>query len=144
MRIVKHVKQYFTAFPLIMTCISLGAASYICLFWDTDTSSGAALIWQLALCSFLCAFTSLCGCTRDGRELSKRALLLRMVLCFVYVNVVVMGCGFAFGWFRAEDWRMLLGMELTICAVFVAVTAALYCRAKREAARVNEKLKSRG
>ncbi|MDD4074789.1 MAG: DUF3021 family protein [Eubacteriales bacterium] len=143
MRAVKLVKQYFTVFPLVMTCISLGAAAYIELFWHTDTSSGASLIWQLALCSFLCAFTSFCGNTRDGRELSKRALLIRMVLCFLYVNAVVMGCGFAFDWFHAEDWRMLLGMELTICAVFAAVTAILYCHAKRDAARVNEKLKGR-
>ncbi|MDO5111008.1 MAG: DUF3021 family protein [Clostridia bacterium] len=142
MKPMRLLKQILSVFPIIMTGVSLAAAAYIGLFWETDTSSGAALIWQLALCAFLCSFCVFFG-NRKERELSKHAQLFRAVLCFLYVNAVVMACGFAFGWFHAEDWRMLLGMELTIVAVFAAVTAVFYARAKKDAARVNERLQSR-
>ena len=143
MKAIRWLKQVFTVFPVLMSCISIAAAAYIELFWESDTSSGAELIWQLALCSFLCAFSALLSNNKEGREPSKRGLLVRTALAFVYVNAVVMTCGFVFDWFHVEDWRMLLGMELTIIAVFAAICVMLYRRAKKDAARVNEKLQSR-
>ena len=139
----RKLKLVFSVFPIIMCCVSLAAAAYIELFWEVDTSSGAQLIWQLALCSFLCSFCALFSADASVRKLSARSLSLRALLCFVYVNVIVMICGFIFGWFHTENWHMLLGMELTIIAVYAAVCLVFYLRARRDAQRVNEKLNSR-
>ena len=138
-----RIKKVIVAFPIVMTCASLAAAAYISLFWETDNSSGAELIGQLALCSLLCSFSALLFGDEGGRAERRRGAVLRALLCFFYVNAVVMLCGFAFEWFRAESWAMLAGMELTILAVYAAVCGVFYSRARRDAALVNEKLRSR-
>lgn len=129
MKFTHQIKTVLRVFPIVMTCVSLAAATYIALFWEVDTSSGAKLIWQLALCSFLCSLSALFS--EKKHELSKRAFLLRTALFFLYTNVVVMLCGFAFEWFHAEDWRMLLGMEATIVVVFVIICFLFYRRSKK-------------
>lgn len=143
MKILTRIKPVFTVFPVIMSCVSLAAAAYIELFWETDTSSGAQLIWELALCSFLCSFCPLFYGAGGVRGLSARSIFLRGVLCFLYVNSVVLLSGFAFDWFHIRDWRMLLGMEITIIAVYAAVSAVFYLRARKDAERVNQRLQSR-
>lgn len=137
-KLIAAIKKVLQIFPAMMTGISLAAAAYIELFWDTDTSHGAALIWQLALCALLCSVTVLFADKK--REPSNRKFLLYMLLNFLYINAVVMLCGFLFEWFRAEDLGMLLGMEGTIVVVFAIICSLFYRRAKKDAALVNERL----
>ena len=77
------------------------------------------------------------------KEISKQAMLIRNLLYFLFVNVVVLGCGFWFGWFYISDWRMIAGMEACIVFVYCSVVAISYYMESRVADRMNRKLKER-
>ena len=77
------------------------------------------------------------------KEISRYAMLVRTILYYIYVNVVVLGLGFLFGWFSFRNGLQVLGMELAIAFVYLVVYLVSYWTQCQEAKRMNEKLKGR-
>lgn len=68
---------------------------------------------------------------------------LPILLYFLYVNVVVLLCGFFFGWFQFESIKMIAIAEFTIGIVFFTVAAVTYLTDCRTADRINRRLRER-
>ena len=80
----------------------------------------------------------------DGeQEVSKKSMLARIVGYYVYVNVIVLLCGFLFGWFSFGNWKQVLGMVMAIAFVYLAVGVLSSWLEYREAERMNRKLEGR-
>ena len=75
--------------------------------------------------------------------MSKKYMLARIVGYYVYVNVIVLLCGFLFGWFSFGNWKQVLGMVMAIAFVYLAVGVLSSWLEYREAERMNRKLEGR-
>ncbi|MDE6662817.1 MAG: DUF3021 family protein [Lachnospiraceae bacterium] len=134
---MKKLENLLFTFVCVTSCVVFATAVYITIFWP-QAKFGVEIIWQILSVSFL---TSLGVCFYPKKEVSSKVALVRNILYYIYVNVVVLGCGIWFGWFYADNLPMVLGMLILIALVFILVSIAIWNRAKRMAILMNERLK---
>lgn len=144
-RIIKETQSVLAYFFRITTSVVFVSAVYITVFWGVDGEFSVRLLWQILGSSAVCA---LCSCLVfssqvSGKELSKRGMQIRMVLLYIYINVIILSCGFIFEWFYLSDWKMILGMELCIAFTFCAVTVLSYFADYKAAEKMNQRLQER-
>lgn len=144
-RIIKETQSVLAYFFRITTSVVFVSAVYITVFWGVDGEFSVRLLWQILGSSAVCA---LCSCLVfssqvSGKELSKRGMQIRMVLLYIYINVIILSCGFLFEWFYLSDWKMILGMELCIAFTFCAVTVLSYFADYKAAEKMNQRLQER-
>ncbi len=139
-RILHYLWNVFAWITTGVTCVT---AIYIIAFWGADTSVGVEILWQILLVSAVCSLGTLILLYNEKREFSKKEMLVRCCLLFVYVDVIVLTCGFYFHWFYFSNWKMVAGMELCIIAVFVCTMTLSSLAAQKEADAMNKKLRER-
>lgn len=142
--VIKRLQFTLDIFTRITTGVTCVTAVYIGIMWGSDTELTVSILWQILGVSALCTLGSFLFPCGTGREISKGSMLRRTILYFVFVNAVVLGCGFLFGWFYLSSWKMVAAMEICIIAVFAAVRGAGYFAEYKTAERMNEKLRERG
>ena len=139
--ILEKIRAIFQMYLQIVALVILAAAIYITVFWGYDCEVDGDILWQIMGVSALC---SLCTpILMSQKELSKRTMLFREMIHFLMINVIVLFSGFCFEWFYVSDWKMIVGMELTIVAVYVGVCTIAYRMSQRTAEEMNQKLKER-
>ena len=137
--ILEKIRAIFQMYIQIVAFVILGSAIYITVFWGYHCELDGDILWEIIGVSALC---SLCTpILMSKRELSKRAMLFREILHFVMINVIVLFSGFCFEWFYVEDWKRIVGMELTIVGVYIAVCTIYYVMNRKTAEEMNRKLK---
>lgn len=141
-RFIKYMQIIFSVYVKITTFVVLAAAVYIGVFWGADTELSVVILWQILIVSGICSLVSLVPMNGE-KELSKASLLFRNALSYAYINIVVLGFGFYFNWFYFSNWKMVLGMEICILMVFIAVMLTEYFIEYKTAEKMNEKLKER-
>ncbi|MBD5445666.1 MAG: DUF3021 domain-containing protein [Lachnospiraceae bacterium] len=134
---MKKLENLLFTFVCVTSCVVFGTAVYITIFWSQATLL-VDILWQMLSVSFL---TSLGVCFYPKKEVSAKSILIHHILYYIYVNVVVLGCGIWFGWFYADNLPMVLGMLILIALVFILVSIAIWNRAKKMAFLMNERLK---
>lgn len=134
---MKRLKSLLFVFVCVTTCVVFVTAAYITVFWP-KASLEVDILWEVLIISFL---TSLGVYFYPGEKASSKTVAACYVLHYIYVNIVVLGCGSWFEWFYIDDLAMVLGMVFAIAAVFFLVSAAEWNRTKRMAALMNECLK---
>lgn len=136
--IKKRVVELLLTFCMVTTGSVFVCAVYNKIFWSGDTFLDADIFWQLLAMAFVC---SLGNFIHPYREISRRRELFDRGLHYVYINVVVLGCGYGFGWMDIENIFMLAAMTLGILVVFVIVSFAIYRLHERETENLNRMLK---
>lgn len=139
-RILYYLWNVFSSIVTGVTCVT---AIYITAFWGAGTSIDLEILWQILLVSAVCSLGSLILLYNKKREFSKKEMLVRCCLLFVYVDIIVLTCGFYFHWFYFSNWKMVVGMELCIIAVFVSTMTLSSLAAQKEADAMNKKLRER-
>ncbi|WP_432649978.1 DUF3021 family protein [Huintestinicola sp.] len=133
---MKKLSRIAKLFTMIASGILLVATVYITVFWGPDTEISIKVLWQIIAAAALCSLVELIFPSGE-KEPSKKAMLILTILCFVYVNAVVLTCAFVFEWIRNKDPLMITAMELCIIAVFAGVYAIGYFSDRREAEKMN-------
>ena len=134
---VKRLRDVAFVFVCVTTCVLAVTALYITVFWQ-QAVLGVEILWQILGVSFLC---SLVAGFYPQREIGKKALLCIYVCHYVLTNAIVLGCGIWFEWFYLDNLPMVLAMLLAIAAIFVFVSAVVWRRGKKQAERMNERLR---
>lgn len=75
------------------------------------------------------------------RTPGKTEMGIRMLLHYLLVNLIVLGAGLWFGWYRIDHLWSVLSMMISIAAVFAVVSAIEMTKSSKEAKQMNEKLK---
>lgn len=140
MRIIESMIELFMR---ITTGILLVAAIFITVFWGWDNKLNVMILWQILLVAVVCTMGSLLFLLGNGKELSKKAMLGRMILYYIYINVAVLALGWYFEWYTLNNWQQVLGMVVAIAVVFFAVEIISYRAENRMAQRMNERLRER-
>lgn len=136
--IKKRAVELLLTFCMVTTGSVFVCAVYNKIFWSGDTFLEADILWQLLAMAFVC---SLGNFIHPYREISRRRELLDRGLHYVYINVVVLGCGYGFGWMDIENIFMLAAMTLGILVVFVIVSFVIRRLHERETENLNRMLK---
>lgn len=138
--IVKDTLHYFS---IITVAVIIVAASYITVFFGAQADIDVRLLWQILIVSLFCSFSHLWFCHNDKRELGKKEYLFRWFLCYIYVNVVVLGFGFGFRWFEPSNIFMVIGMLVGIIVAFAIIGGCIFILDLRTSNEINQKLQER-
>ena len=130
---MKKLREVLRCFVYVTSCVILATAIYIGIFYRESME----ILWQILLVSFLCSLGIL---FYPDRAMSKREAILRILLHYVEVNTVVLGCGVWFEWFDIRNPWMLMGMLILITIVFIVVSWLQWKRESRLAALLNTRL----
>lgn len=134
---MKKLKDLLFAFVCITTGVTFVTAVYITVFWP-QARLEVDILWQILFVSFLCS-VGICMFP-EHQEANKKRTIILYFLSYLEINVIVLGCGFWFEWFNADNIWMVVGMEVAIAFVFLLVSAALWNWNKRLAVEMNGKL----
>ena len=133
---MERLNRVLNVFTAVTTCTTIAAAVYGQIFTD-GSIFGIEILWQILLVSFLCSIET---ALYPDHELSKRVTLITRVLNYIYVNLVVLGCGFVFKWFEADRLPEVLFMEILILIVFLVISIPIWSKNKKEAEEMNDYL----
>lgn len=135
---MKKIEFLFRVFSTVTVCVVTAVALFTTVINPADSMSPATL-WQILLVSFLCTLGSLIHPWR--RTPGKIEMGIRILLHYLWVNLIVLGAGLRFCWYRTDHLSSVLSMELSITVIFVIATVIEMTKSFREAKRMNEKLK---
>ncbi len=134
----ERIRFLFYVFSLVTTCVVIAVAVFTNLLEPSETVESAVL-WQIPLVSFFCSLGGLIypwdRCCR------KREMAVRVGVHYVYINMVVLGAGFWFRWYRTDHLGSLAVMVVTIALVYVVVSVISWRRSAEDARAINERLK---
>ena len=136
----EKVKNLANIFSKITVCVLFASAVYISALWGLDAQISVRILWQIIIVSAVCAVPILMYPTKNEKELSKKGMIVRQIIYFVYVNIAVLGLGRAFGWFYLEKPEMVVFMEGLIIGVYVIVNLVVYMNDRIAADSMNRKL----
>ena len=139
----KRLEAMVSLYVKIATGILFVTAVYISVFYGWKEELQVKILWQILGLAGICTLGSLILPVDGGEEVSKKSMLARIVGYYVYVNVIVLLCGFLFGWFSFRNWKQVLGMVMAIAFVYLAVGVLSSWLEYREAERMNRKLEGR-
>ena len=134
---MKKIKDIFYTFVCVTTCVVFATALYTSIFWP-GVALDSSILWKILMVSFLCSLGIL---VYPEREVGKHLMLCIILLHYVWVNIVVLGCGLWFEWFLSDNLWQVLGMVLLIAVIFAIVSLVCWKRGKQMAALMNTKLK---
>lgn len=140
--ITKYIKSVLGVFAKITTWTLLSAACFISIFVGKEMVLDVMLLWQILGLSFLCAAGSVLFFL-NAESVTRRNMLIRFSLCYLFINAVIMAGGLIFGWFLLSNWKMVLAMFVLVAAGYGVIVLVSYKLSEREAALMNEMLKKR-
>ncbi len=133
---IERIKVVLTTFCYVTTCVVCGTAIFMDVFYEAP-QNGPEILWQILLVSFLCSIGTL---IYPDREMSGREMKIRIFIHYILVNIIVLGCGNGYRWFRVGDVGMVIGMLVVIAAIFAIVSGVMWHQEKKEAEQLNKKL----
>lgn len=137
-KIKKRMVELLLTFCMITTGSVFVCAVYNKIFWPYDSSLDEDILWQLLALAFLCSMGNF---LHPYKEISRRRVMAEKILHYLYINAVVLGCGYGFGWIDKDNVSMLLVMLLGILLVFVVVSFVVWRLHARESENLNWKLR---
>lgn len=135
---LNKIKEMLYTFSYVMTGVIFATAIFITVF-HPELHFSVTLLWQIIGTSAACVFGNLLY--PKNVELPKKQLIIRIILHYLYVNLVVFVCGYCFDWFNIENIKMVLAMALLIAVIFIIVSAVLWSGDKKTSELLNKRLK---
>ena len=130
-----QLKVMFDVFTKVVTFVLIGSSTY-CLIFFPEIALTIDFIWELLLCSFLTSLGTLLY-----TDSSMKLTIIKCILHYIWVNIVVVGCGLIFDWFNANSLPQVLSLLLMIATIFLIVSALTWHKAVKTANLMNDKLK---
>lgn len=137
-KIKKRMVELLLTFCMVTTGSVLVCAVYNKIFWPYDSSLDENILWQLLALAFLCSMGNF---LHPYREISRKRGMIEKVVHYLYINAVVLGCGYGFGWIDKDNVPMLIVMLLGIFLVFAVVSFVVWRLHARESENLNRKLR---
>lgn len=134
---MRRLKDMFYVFVCVTSCVLFVTAVYITIFFQKAVF-GVEILWQILGVSFLCSIANI---FYPQREVSKKTMMFLHIGHYILTNVIVLGCGFWFEWFYADNLPMVLAMLFAIAVIFVIVSVAAWKKGRQQAALMNERLR---
>ena len=134
-----RIKEIIRTYAFIVLGVEIAVAAFISIFYP-GISLSVALLWQVLASSFVCVLGNLIWWT--SKRINKKEVAIRILLHYLYINVVVFGSAFLFDWIKFGSIIMVLSMFVMILIVFVLVFLATWCYGKRISEMMNRGLEA--
>jgi len=141
-KVIENIKQMLYYFSIIAVVVMTVSAGYITVFQGVNSIIETKVLWQILLVSFLCAQSYWFFYSKKP-ELGKGEFRFRWILCFLYVNAVVLGLGYCFKWFLPSSLPMVIGMEIAIVVAFLVISGCVFLMDLKTTDAINKKLQER-
>ncbi len=143
------MKKHIIRIVELTTFISFGTL-LACAVWCLATflSEGEPIasatipyitLWEIPLLGFLCALGTEIAMSASS-ELTSSQAKIRIALHYIYINTVVLVCGYFFEWYSLTVWGVLL-MLLTSAVIYAFTFYFNYLRDVKTADKMNSRLK---
>ena len=96
-------------------------------------------LWEIPLLGFLCAVGTDIAMSASS-ELTANQVRVRIALHYVYINAVVLICGYFFGWYELTVSGVLL-MLLTSAVIYAFTVFFTFFKDIKTADKMNRRLK---
>ena len=133
---MNKLKTFLHTYVCVMSCVVLATAVFITVFMP-DEELRVKLLWQMMAVSILCSAGIM---IYPEKAVSRKKMILLIILHYVEVNVVVLGLGLYFNWFSVKYLPQVIGMLVLINVVFLIVTIIEHKRAEKIARQMNRRL----
>lgn len=133
---MRRLKELAAIFTRVTTGIVIASTIFIGIFFGFDLVTGN-ILWQVLACALICTLGSL---IYPSKELSKNVMAILTVIYYIYINIIVLGCGLLFGWFNIRRLGMVIMMLILIALVFIVVWGISIYKSKRLADEMNRRL----
>ena len=131
------IKSMFQVFIYVTAGNTIGAAIYITLFSRKDQFS-YQLLWQIIGIAAVCALSNLIFMSKY--ELSKKQIILRYVIHYIYINIVVIGGAVLFRWINQGETVNIVFMFVLVAVIYACIITLISRHDFKIAEDLNEKL----
>lgn len=133
----EKIKEMLYTFSYVTTGVLFSTALFISIF-AKDVTLSVSLLWQILITSCVCVLGNL---IYPKREITAKQMGIRILLHYLYINIVVFGCAVFFDWYDVRNVKKSGFMFLCIIVVFIVVSGIIYQNAKHMSEALNHRLK---
>ena len=133
----KYIKEILQMFFVINTGVTIAAATFITIL-ENEVQLSVKILWQIIIVSFATALSCIILYSRN--ELNKKQFLIRVVINYITINIIVIGCGYLFNWIKIGNTIELLSLIVSIFLVYIFVWVISYKNDIKTAKRINQKI----
>ncbi len=131
------IKEMLYTFSYVTTGVLFSTALFITIF-DKDVTLSVSLLWQILITSFVCVLGNL---IYPKREITAKQTFIRILIHYIYINIVVFSCAVFFDWYDVRNIKMAGFMFFCIIVIFAVVSSIVWQNAKRMSETLNHRLK---
>lgn len=132
------LKKLFQTFAYVMAGTTISTAIFITIFVPEHKFS-ILLVWEIIALSAVCALGNFIYYYKE--VLSKEQMKHRIICHYIYINIVVIGGGYLWGWLTPGLISEFLVMFLLVAAVYISVTITIFRQEKKTADSLNRRLR---
>ncbi|MDE5865731.1 MAG: DUF3021 domain-containing protein, partial [Lachnospiraceae bacterium] len=131
------IKEMLYTFSYVTTGVLFSTALFITIF-AKDVTLSVSLLWQILITSCVCVLGNLIYLKR---EITAKQTIIRILIHYIYINIVVFSCAVLFDWYDVRDIKKSGFMFLCIIVVFAVTSSIVWQNAKRMSEALNNRLK---
>lgn len=135
---METLNKYLRTFFLVLSGCTISSTIFITIF-VRDLEFNVVLLWEIIVMAAICTLGNLIYFSRS--EISKKQMKVRMILHYFYINTVVLGCAFLFGWIAAGYFVQFLVILILIAAVYFGVMSVNFQKEEKAAENMNKVLR---
>lgn len=136
---MKLIKSILSRCVIIVTCICVAVPLFDVLLGD-EMGEVSIMLIQIVTVGLLTSMGELLIFNIDFFKVSKKTVVLRMIIYYIYVNVCVIGFGSLIGWFDIHNPFHTTVMAIIIFLIFVLNYLASYIKDSSDSKKINERL----
>lgn len=133
-----RIKEIMRTYAYVVLGVVIASATFISIYYP-GISLSVMLLWQILASSFVCVLGNLLWWT--SKQLSRSETAIRIILHYLYINVIVFGSALLFDWIDSDNLIMIISLFLMILIIFVFVFVAIRHHDKRISEMMNRSLK---
>lgn len=133
----RRIHFLWNCFCMITTCTLTATMLFTNVLFPVD-SMPTNILWQILLVSFLCVMSTLLY--PWDRALKKREFCILSGIHYIIINVIILGFGSLFEWYRITSFKSILFMLTAIAVIFVLVSAISWSHSAKDTKKMNERL----
>lgn len=135
---MKAMKKVIQTFYYVLSGSIISTAVFITIFLP-GLKFSIGVVWQVIAMSAITSCGTLLFSSKE--EIGKKQMRVRMVIHYIYINVVVLGTAILCGWIDVTRIMQIVAMVLLTAGVYFGVNTAMYNNERRTAENINKRLR---
>lgn len=131
------IKKIFVTFFYVLAGSTISCTIFLSIFVLEDVPA-RELLWQLIATSAICSLGTLVYYSK--KEIDKSKMKLRILLHYLYINMVVIGTGFVWEWISIKIISQIITLIILIAIAYISIMILMFQQEKKVAELFNERL----